>query len=129
MRRPTPSQVALGVIMAGFAAASAFHLADIVRYGWLPYRFAPLHLNAFWTSLTVFDPLVIAALGTGRRRVGLVLAAAIMVADIAANSYALYALGEAAFAVPLQLQTAFAGFVAGATGFLWPPTKKPGALG
>ena len=50
---------------------------------------------------------------------GLVLALAIMVSDVAVNSYALHGL-DLPFAVwALQLQTLFFGFLLGAAGFLW----------
>ena len=71
---------ALTVYLAAFGIATARHASDILRKGWLPYDFAPQPLNVFWTSLTFLDPLVIILLVAGRRRLGLVLAAAVMVA-------------------------------------------------
>lgn len=122
----TRGRLAIGVYVAAFAAATLFHASDIVRGGWLPYRFAPLPLNMFWTSLTLLDPAVVVALLAGWRRSGLTLALLIMITDVAANSYALYGLGYPAFAISLQLQTAFLGFVVGSIAWLW-PNKKPGA--
>lgn len=114
---------ALAVYLAAFAVATFRHASDLLRFGWLPYDFAPQPLNAFWTSLTFLDPLVIVLLVTGHRRLGLILAAAVMVADVAVNCYAYYALGHQGFAPALLLQTAFFGFVLGSLPFLWPDRK------
>lgn len=120
---------AIVVYVACFSIATLNHAADVVRGGWLPYRFAPLPLNMFWTALTLLDPAVVLALLAGWRRVGLSLALAIMIVDVAANSYALYGLDYSGFSVSLQLQTAFLGFVVGTIAFLWPTKEKPGAPG
>ena len=118
--------MALGVYIVGFGAGTFNHVADIWRSGWLPYRFAPIGLNMFWTALTVLDPLVVVALAAGWRRAGLGLAAAIMVADVGINSYAAHRFGWD-FGAALPLQSAFLGFVLGSAAFLWPDRKKPGA--
>lgn len=110
----------LAVYLAAFAVAAFFHLSDIVRWGWLPYDHAPRWINVFWTSLTLFDPLVIALLVTGRRRLGLSLAALVMIADVAVNSYAFFVLDFSASPASLLLQCAFLGFVTGSLPFLWP---------
>lgn len=86
-------------------------------------------MNVFWTALTVLDPAVVLALVFGWRRTGLALALAIMVADVAVNSYAFYGLGYSVFSSALQMQTAFGGFVLGSIAFLWPRKERPGALG
>ena len=122
-------RVALGVYVACFSVATFNHAADLWQRGWLPYRFAPMPMNVFWTALTIVDPAVVLALLAGWRRTGLALALAIMVADVAVNSYALYGLGFAVFSPALQMQTAFGGFVLGSIWFLWPEKKKPGAPG
>lgn len=111
---------ALTLYLAAFAIAAAFHAWDLVRWGFLPYDFAPRPLNVFWTSLTLLDPLVIVLLATGRRRLGLGLAAAVMAADVAANGYAFFGLGFAEFGRSLMVQSAFFGFVLGSLPFLWP---------
>jgi hypothetical protein len=56
-----------------------------------PYPWAPGWLAAYFTALTVADP-VAAALLWARRRVGLYLAVAVLVTDAAANAYAIYGL-------------------------------------
>lgn len=110
----------LAVYLAAFAIATASHASDLVRWGFLPYDFAPRPLNAFWTSLALLDPLVIGLLVSGRRRLGLALAASVMAADVAANSYALFTLGYGEFARSLGFQSMFLGFVLGSLPFLWP---------
>ena len=117
---------ALAVYLAAFGVAAGYHAWDIIRWGFLPYDFAPRPLNAFWTSLTLLDPLVIALLVTGRRRLGLSLAALVMAADVAANAYAFLALGYPEFGRSLPMQSAFLGFVLGSLPFLWPEcASKP----
>jgi hypothetical protein len=110
----------LAIYLAAFAAAAFFHASDVVRWGLLPYDHAPRPINVFWTSLTLLDPLVIALLVTGRRRLGLALAALVMAADVAVNAYAFFALDFSASPGSLLLQSAFLGFVIGSLPFLWP---------
>lgn len=112
-------RIIIWVYVLAFAAATAFHASDIIRGGWLPYRFAPLFLNSYWTALLFLDALVVGLLLGGWLRSALSLAVAIMVTDVAANSYAFLGLGFAEFAISLQLQTAFLGFVLGSAPFLW----------
>jgi len=80
---------------------------------------APLPVNVYWTSLAALD-LLAAFLLWRRRRFGLTLTVAIMLSDVAVNSYVTYGLNLAASFAPLQLQTLFLGFVFGSIGFLWP---------
>jgi hypothetical protein len=77
-------------------------------------------LKLFWTLLVLLDPTVIALLLFQRLRSGLLLALAIMLADVAANSYAAFALHFRGFSTALLLQTLFLGFVLGSISFLWP---------
>jgi hypothetical protein len=97
-------------------------MLDIAREGLLPYRYAPMPINTFWTCLAVLDFLAIYLLWW-RRNLGLVTVLGIMVADVAVNSYAMYALGIFPSFFPLQLQTLFLGFVLGGIAFLWLPEQ------
>lgn len=119
MRRTGLERVALGVIVGGFAIGCFTHAMDFWWFGWAPYRFGPPVPNAFWNSLVVLDAAVIVLLARGRRRAGLVLACAVMLGDVAANSYAWGVLGLNEFAPALVAQTGFLGFLLGSTGFLW----------
>jgi hypothetical protein len=92
--------------------------------GWTPYRLGPSFLRVFWTLLVILDPAVIALLTFGWRRTGLVAACSLMLADVAANSYAAFALHYQGFSLALPLQTLFLGFVLGSAGFLWPHSKE-----
>ncbi len=96
------------------------HARDIWHGGWLPYRADPLLMNWYWTSLTALDPLA-AALLFLRPRAGLLLTLAIIVSDVAVNSFAMYGLGNRDWhgGVSLQLQTLFLGFVVGSLPFVW----------
>ena len=38
-----------------FLGAALNHFNDIRVGGWLPYKYAPLYLNVFWTSLLFID--------------------------------------------------------------------------
>jgi hypothetical protein len=100
--------------------AGMVHACDIWRGGWLPYRAAPLPMNIYWTSLAFFDPLA-AGLLWRHRRTGLLLTLAIIVSDVAVNSYAIYGLGYSDWLAygSLQLQTLFLGFVAGTLPYAW----------
>lgn len=128
MRRGAQERVALGVIVAGFAIGCFTHAMDFWWFGWAPYRFGPPVLNAFWNSLVLLDAVVIVLLVKGWRRAGLVLALAVMLGDVAANSYAWGRLGLSEFAPALVAQTGFLGFLLGSVGFLWrlahPPRRK-----
>jgi hypothetical protein len=118
--------IVLAIYVACFAVATAFHASDLIRWGWLPYTFAPAPLNLFWTLLTVADPAVILLLLAGWRRTGLALALAILVLDVAANGYALFGLGYQQFAMSLPLQAAALGFILGSIGFLWTSPRPKG---
>src|SRR6476469_4377564 len=89
------------------------------------YDWAPLPLNVFWTALVVWDPLV-AGLLLWRPRVGVALALVLMVVDVAVNSA--WTAGQVPVDwygnVPLQLQTLFLGFVAGAAPLIWLATGR-----
>jgi len=52
------------------------------------------------------------------------LALAIMLSDVAVNSYVVYCLITSASFLPLQLQTLFLGFLIGCIVFLWPHTRQ-----
>jgi hypothetical protein len=126
--RPTSlvEKIVLALYVLCFTTAAAFHAIDLIRWGWLPYTFAPAILNWFWALLTVADPLAVLLLLTGRRRMGLCFALVVMILDVAANGYAFFGLGYREFAVALQLQAAFLGFILGSIGFLW-KRQTPGA--
>ena len=113
------ARIALAVYVGCFAIGAVNHGRDFVALGWRPYAFAPLALEAFWTSLLLLDIGVVILLLLGRRRLGLTLAAAVMLVDVAANTYATDALGYD-LGSALQLQTLFLGFVLGSLPWLWP---------
>ncbi len=106
------------VLVAGFALGTATHTLQLVSRGWVVFAAAPVWMNIYWTVLTFLDPLA-ALLLIRARRAGLSLALAIMVSDVAVNSYALYGLGLPFAVWALQLRTLFFGFLLGAAGFLW----------
>jgi hypothetical protein len=114
----------VSLLAACLAIGAATHLVEIGRDGMLPYRFAPIALNAFWTSLAAID-LVAAGLLWYRPRAGLLLTLAIMIADVGVNSYAAYGLRLLPQVWPLQLQTLFLGFVLGCIGFVWSTPEAP----
>ena len=111
------SQIVRMLWTAGFLVGTATHAMDIAAGGLLPYDFAPLWMNTYWTSLTLLDPLVIALLWT-RRSYGVWLGVVVMITDVAINSYATYGLKFEGFALWLQLQSLFGGFVVGSAAIL-----------
>lgn len=104
-------------------AGGGTHVRDIAVGGMLPYHSVPLALNAFGTSLALLDFLAVGLLWR-RRNLGVALTAAIMLADVAINSYASYGMHIpfASFA-PLQAQTLFLGFVPGSCPLVWQRAK------
>lgn len=109
----------LGVYVLCFAAGATNHLRDFLARGPRPYAGVPLPLEVFWSALLFLDLCVVVLLLGGRRRAGLALAAAVMIADVAANTTATVLLRwEIGWA--LVLQSLFLGFVVGSLPLLWP---------
>jgi len=76
--------------MLGFLVATVNHVRDIWYGGFLPYSYAPLAFNVYWTSLTLLDPLAIILLCYFPHQ-GMMLAVLIMASDIPINLYVTYA--------------------------------------
>ena len=68
----------------GFLVGTTTHTADLIVGGVNAYSDFPLGVRLFWVSLTILDPAT-AALIIFRRRSGIVLGIAVIVADIAVN--------------------------------------------
>jgi hypothetical protein len=68
----------------GFLVGTTTHTADLIVGGVNAYSDFPLGVRLFWVSLTFLDPTT-AALIIFRRRSGIVLGIALIVADIAVN--------------------------------------------
>ena len=102
--------IVLAVCLIG---ACAVHIADLLRHGWFPYRFAPRPLNVYWTSLTFFDALA-AFLLLCSMRIGLVLTLVIITSDVALNLFARFGLGLHLHPLALLLQILFLIAVVGA---------------
>src|SRR5437870_5729256 len=96
------------------AGACVVHVWDLWQHGWLPYRFAPLLLNAYWTALTLLDALA-AALLLLRPRAGLALTLLIVASDVAFNLFARFYLDLHLRTVALSLQVVFFVAVVAAT--------------
>ena|SRR6266853_1646017 len=103
--------IAFAICLIG---ACAVHVADLLRYGWLPYHFAPRLVNVYWTSLTFFDALA-ALLLLCSMRIGLFLTLAIIASDVAFNLFARFGLGLHLQPLALWLQILFFIAVVGAT--------------
>jgi len=93
-------------LSACLVGACINHALDLSRYGWLPYRFAPLPLNIYWTSLNFFDALA-AILLLCSPRIGLFSALLIIVSDVALNLFARFGLGLHLRSLALLLQILF----------------------
>ncbi|MGA1838843.1 hypothetical protein VD659_18140 [Herbiconiux sp. 11R-BC] len=72
------------VWVLGFLVGTTTHTADLIVGGLNAYSDFPLGVRLFWVSLTILDPAT-AALIIFRRRSGIVLGIAVIVADIAVN--------------------------------------------
>lgn len=110
-------RIMIGVLVGGFAVGAVTHSLHLVNVGWVVFDDAPTWMNVYWTALTALDPLA-AVLLIWKRPVGLALGAAIILSDVAINSYALYGLALPFGLLSLQLQTLFCGFLLGTVGFL-----------
>ena len=84
----TASARALRVIqimwVIGFLVGTTTHTADLIVGGLNAYSAFPLGVQLFWVTLTILDP-VTAALIIFRRRSGIVLGSAVMIADLTVN--------------------------------------------
>jgi len=116
--------IARGVMVAGFAWGTLTHAADWWRFGWWPYRFGPPLPNAFWNALVLLDAVTLALLLRRDPRGGVAMAAAVMIADVAANGYAWQVLGFDRVAPAVAMQAAFLVFVLGAAPLLWVNVSK-----
>lgn len=119
-----PRRISLSIYVICFGIGVVTHTLDFLA-GWpRPYSWAPALLEIFWSALILLDALVIIMLLTRRLKSGLMLSAAIMLADVLANSYAFLIMRLSSFAFSLPLQAIFLGFVLGSIGFLWPRTSQ-----
>ena len=121
-------RLVLAIWIACFLIGTVNHVRALLAHGWLPYDFAPLPFNAFWTALTFVDPLA-AALLVWRRNAGIALGLCVMLSDVAVNSWIAATHGLGGVAGPLQLQTLFLGFTIGSFRLIWlgRGTAAPGA--
>ena len=94
------------------------HAADALARGWLPYDFAPLALNWFWTMLLPLD-LLAGALLALRKRAGVVVGLVVILADVGVNSWYAYRTDWLDLYRALQLQSLFCGFLIGTAPMLW----------
>ena len=90
---PRSVRVTVGAFVLVLAYGTVVHLLQLVASGFNPYPALPDWLRAYFTALTVLDPLA-AVLLARRRRSGVVLAATVLVSDAAANGWANYALDD-----------------------------------
>jgi membrane protein HdeD len=97
--------IAIGFAICLFVAC-ATHIVDVLRHGWLPYRFAPEPLNVYWTSLTFLDAIA-AILLLSRPSFGLVVTLVIILSDVVLNLFARFGLGLHLRSLPLILQCLF----------------------
>jgi hypothetical protein len=68
----------------GFLVGTTTHTADLIIGGVDAYSGFPLGVRLFWVTLTILDPAT-AVLIICRRRSGVVLGSAVIIADIAVN--------------------------------------------
>lgn len=107
------------ICLIGFAIGAFNHARDFAAWGWRPYNWGGPILEPFWTALLPLDVAVVALILIRRRRTALMLAVAIMVADVAANGFATWRFDLPALALSLPIQACFLGYLLGALPFLW----------
>lgn len=114
---PAVRSAILVVWIAGFLIGTTAHIFDLIAGDLRPYTQFPALLRLFWVSLTVLDPLAAVLLAL-RRRAGIVLALAIILADITVNWTVFISIdGNPLFGVVNQ--TLFAGILLTTAPVLW----------
>ena len=101
----------------GFLVGTTTHTADLIIGGLDAYSGFPLGVRLFWMTLTILDPAV-AALIIFRRRSGVVLGSAVMIADISVN-WTVFAVVGGLSVFGVILQTLFAVLVFVTARALW----------
>ncbi|MDN4640343.1 hypothetical protein QCD70_08830 [Agreia sp. PsM10] len=82
--------------MIGFLVGTTTHTADLIIGGLDAYSGFPVGVRLFWVTLTILDPAT-AVLIICRRRSGVVLGSAVIVADIAVNWTVFAVVGELSY--------------------------------
>lgn len=108
----TSSKIVLAVWCIGLVIGGATHVFDNLYFGFLPYGFAPLWLNLYWSALGIIDFIAVFLL-LKHRTLGVWFTLVLMLSNVVINSVALYSLEVITEAWPLQFQTLFFGFCLG----------------
>lgn len=105
------------VWVVGFLVGTTTHMADLVVSGSDAYSAFPLGVRVFWATLAVLDPAA-AALMALRRRSGIMLGSAVMIADITVNWAVFTTVGGLSF-FGVICQSLFAALVFATARSLW----------
>jgi hypothetical protein len=121
---PTLVKLALAGYVLAFAFGACVHATVLLGWWGSPPHPVNPWLAYGYDSLVFFDPLVIALL-LRFPRAGLLLAVAIMLADVGVNTFAAYMsthvpVDRYAADYGARANSAFLGFVLGTAPFLWP---------
>ncbi|PAU95940.1 hypothetical protein CK503_01910 [Aliifodinibius salipaludis] len=106
------------LLSISFTVGGLTHLFHNFAYGFLPYHFAPIWINLYWTMLDGFD-LLTAYLLFRKKRSGIVLGTVIISSNVLINSYAYHILKIIDDTIALQLQTLLLGIMVGSAIWLW----------
>ncbi len=111
----------LAIYSACFIGAAFNHTRDIWANGFLVHSGRPIWTHIFWTLLTFVDPLVPLLILLRRVKPAILLATAIMLADVAVNTHYAYNHRDTVYSgnIDLVAQTAFFGFVLCTAPLLW----------
>lgn len=74
------------IYLIGFATGTTTHIIELIKGSFLPYTFAPLWKNIYWTSLTFLDFTAVILILT-HLKPALVLSVLIIISDVAINAY------------------------------------------
>lgn len=105
------------VWVTGFLVGTVTHVHDLLLAGTDVYVGYPSSVRLFWVSLTLIDPIT-AALLARRRRAGVALGLAVMLADIVVNWSVRVVTGDISLSA-LVCQTVFAVFLVATARLLW----------
>jgi hypothetical protein len=129
---PSAIKLVLATYTLAFAFGTWIHLALFLHLWGPPPHPVSRSLTYGYDTLALLDPLVILLL-LCLPRAGLVLASAVMIADVGVNAFVTHVYahpppGWYAADYGAQANDVFLGFVLGSAPFLWPYLGRKGAL-
>jgi hypothetical protein len=126
-RLPWAVPVIRAVWAIGFLVGTTTHVIDLAAGGLQAYAAFPTGIRIFWTALTLVDPLVIVLAVVLRRRAGVALGVAVVLADVAVNTVTAATIGGLS-AFGLVSQILFGVVVLVTAPVLWRASGRTGRI-